>query len=201
MILNRASLANDTDQSEHIRPGRLSCSWKASWEHVPREERGLPGHRGPRPAPWGRWTLPRTTTSRNRRSSGLRGPDKQKQREAAYRGASSSKLPGNSQTRRGEPADLSRPQNPQLPILYHPPKHSHSCPNQAQRIPDCQDSDFKRCTYKPNKCMWGPRPGGGRPGRLPGREKRSFGGWVSFSGGKGSTLGFAGQEISQHPDP
>lgn len=31
-------------------------------------------------------------------------------------------------------------------------KHSHSCPNQAQRIPDCQDSDFKRCTYKPNKC-------------------------------------------------
>lgn len=134
MILNRASLANDTDQSEHIRPGRLSCSWKASWEHVPREERGLPGHRGPRPAPWGRWTLPRTTTSRNRRSSGLRGPDKQKQREAAYRGASSSKLPGNSQTRRGEPADLSRPQNPQLPILYHPPKHSHSCPNQAQRM-------------------------------------------------------------------
>lgn len=24
----------------------------------------------------------------------------------------------------GEPADLSRPQNPQLSILYHPPKHA-----------------------------------------------------------------------------
>lgn len=179
MSLSTASLARGIVRREGIHPGPFPRSCKMNWVHGSCADGLLTWCGGPQTAPR-RWqTWPRTTLARNTKSGGLCGHTDKCARKPPIKGH----LPSSGALThpKGETADLiPQAQNcgSFMCVQMHP-----FCLNQVQRAPDFKTSMSKPVPTNQIRACGGPRPGGGKPGRLPGGgEMEKLCVWVSLSG-------------------
>lgn len=179
MSLSTASLARGIVRREGIHPGPFPSSCKMNWVHGSCADGLLTWCGGPQPAPR-RWqTWPRTTLARNRKSGGLCGHTDKCARKPPIKGIF--QAPGHSHTQRERPQILFLKPRTVVPLCAS--KCSPFCLNQVQRAPDFKISMSKPVPTNQIRACGSPRPGGGKPGRLPGGgEMEKLCVWVSLSG-------------------